>query len=151
MKIFQHQTCKFNALDVGLVDRRDTAFRKMVNFACHRALVASGIPAEKLAEMNPGIAFFSLRGDENWPAKWVRETTAGHRVRPSDFEGIVHNSAPGYSSIQLHLTGPQIALVGGDIRVAADLQILAGRSRFMIVCTATPNEAAAYALEAIDE
>ncbi len=135
--------------DVGPVLRRETTFRKTVELACRAAIqnAGRGLPLPK--ELNAGIAFFTSNG-ENFAAHWREQTCRGKPLRPTQFESAIHNAAAGYCAIQLGLIGPQIVLVGGNIGAAARLQLLFGRSRFMLVCEAHDSTpASCYVLEAL--
>ena len=135
--------------EVGEVDRRETPYRKMVELACRKAVEETCLPIPLPKELNPGIAFFTLKG-EQWPYTWRAMAASKDRVRPTQFEGIIHNSAPGFAAIQLGLTGPQFALVGGDARAVAETQLKVGRSKFMLVCHADLESAECYALEVVE-
>lgn len=115
--------------------------------ACMKAIQASGNPFPLPKSWNAGISFFTAQG-ERYPAAWRKMMERNERVRPTQFESIIHNAAPGYAAIQLGLIGPQLTLTYGDPHMAAELQLLAGRSKFMLVCKSElEGPAECYALE----
>ncbi len=135
--------------DVGLVLRRETTFRKMVELACRAAIQNAGRELPLPKQLNAGIAFFTSNG-EDFAAHWREQTCQGKPLWPTQFESAIHNAAAGHCAIQLGLTGPQIVLVGGNIKRAAEWQLLSGRSRFMLICAADESvPATCYVLEAL--
>lgn len=116
-------------------NRRDTPFRAAVELAVRNSVACRGRLSDGSVSLPPnsGIAFLTETG-ERWPEVWGKAVLAGQRARPTQYGSIVHNSAAGQAAIALKLTGPQIALVTGDILEIAALQIKIGRARLMIAC-----------------
>jgi len=150
--IFQHPSVSITLADAIRYDRSEMPYRVMVELACFTAIMKTVRFAPPLPkDLNAGIAFSTVRG-ENYPLMWRIADAGGRRMRPRQFDSSVHNSAPGASAIRLGLFGPQIVLVEGDARFAAELQIKCGRSRFMLVCSAEAGgPATCYVLEASND
>jgi hypothetical protein len=149
MKVVKHPIAVANASEVGELHHRENTYRRMVLLACSRAIILAGYHIPLDVTLDPGIAFFTLTG-EKYPEAWAA-LPLGSKPKPTQFESIIHNSAPGYAAIQLGLTGPQIVLVNGNIEKVATLQLISGRSRFMLVCRSeAEGPASCYVLEAVD-
>ena len=107
-------------------------FRTMSMKSCRRSISAVDSWAVDPWPAATGIAFLTVTS-ERYPEIWAA-TLNGPRLRASQFGSTVHNSGSGAVAIALGLRGPQVTLVAGDILQAAKLQILAGRTRMMVVC-----------------
>lgn len=114
-------------------DPHDTPFRKMVYAACLKALSASGYAVVPF--YNCGIVLHTDR-NENYPVEWHTTVQEGKRLSPRLFESSIHNSAAGYVSIQLGLTGPMSVVTKGDYHLVAKLHLLAKRTPLLFVCEA---------------
>lgn len=147
MQIRRYDTIHYMERDLEFVPRRVTPFRAVVAAACRMALYCTSYRSPLSSRLNVGIALLTDYG-ERFPNLWLEIAERGQKLRPAHFESSIHNSAAGYAAIMLGLQGPQIVLVGGDIHLAAKLQLLSGRSRLMIVCIADVGSAECYVLEA---
>ena len=119
------------AAETTAANRRDTNFRATV-----RAAVLSAVDMSKCrVESTRTALVFLTRTGEQWPTVWRNLNLSRHPILPSYFPSIVHNSAIGQLSIELSITGPQIALVSGDVVKVAAQQIELGRATHVIVCS----------------
>ncbi|KKN32852.1 hypothetical protein LCGC14_0809700 [marine sediment metagenome] len=135
--------------DLGVVSLKETPLRKMYELACNRALRSAGKSVPLPAHLNAGIAFSTVKG-ERFPHVWRDLVIAGKKLRPGHFLSAIHNAIPGYCAIQLGLIGPQIVLTSGSALQAAELQLLIGRAKLMLVCVPTGGKALAYVMERED-
>ena len=152
MKIQQYEMGLAFSEEIKTLSRRETLFRKMAELSCIRALRLAEQSVPLSPELNAGIAFQTSES-EYFPKQWRDTVSRGNRLRPMQFESAIHNSAAGFCAIQFGLIGPQIVLVGGDIRSAARLQLTSGRSRLMLVCavqSASSAVASCYVLERLE-
>lgn len=113
--------------------KRTTAFQAMVYGACLGAMMNAKVLYPFIEDARAGIVLFT-EWSEFYPQAFRRLMREGKRVRPTQFETIIHNSATGFVAIRFGLRGPQLTLVAGNIEDVATLQLERGRARYMLVC-----------------
>jgi len=115
------------------IPKRSTKLREMAVLSCKKSMEKIDLTEEKLNSLTAGIVGFSYFG-ENYPEKWKMKIQNGKRIRPHEFGMSILNSVIGHCSIELNLTGPQIAIMLGNPFKTARIYLNSGRADLIFYC-----------------